>query len=80
VSLQVARGALARNEAHHVGPALSGTFEGDERQKVSAGDVVIIPPGMLHGWDEVEGHVPYVSVRPETDHVLPAVYGHPARK
>jgi mannose-6-phosphate isomerase-like protein (cupin superfamily) len=61
-----------------VGPSVNGTFQGGQRRKVSVGDVVIIPPGVLHGWSEVEDHVTYVSVRPDADHVLPAGYLHPA--
>lgn len=61
-----------------VGPSVNGTFQGGQRRRVSAGDVVIIPPGVLHGWSEVEDHVTYVSVRPDADHVLPAGYVHPA--
>jgi mannose-6-phosphate isomerase-like protein (cupin superfamily) len=63
-----------------VGPSVNGTFQGGQRRKVSAGDVVIIPPGVLHGWSEVEDHVTYLSVRPDADHVLPAGYVHPALK
>lgn len=63
-----------------VGPSVNGTFQGGQRRKVSAGDVVIIPPGVLHGWSEVEDHVTYVSVRPDADHVLPAGYVHAALK
>ena len=36
------------------------------------GDIVIIPPGVFHGFSEVADHVDYVSVRPDPDHVLPA--------
>jgi mannose-6-phosphate isomerase-like protein (cupin superfamily) len=60
-----------------VGPSVNGTFQGGQRRKVSVGDMVIIPPGVLHGWAEVEDHVTYVSVRPDADHVLPAGYVHP---
>jgi mannose-6-phosphate isomerase-like protein (cupin superfamily) len=63
-----------------VGPSVNGAFQGGQRRKVSTGDVVIIPPGVLHGWSEVEDHVTYVSVRPDADHVLPAGYVHPALK
>jgi mannose-6-phosphate isomerase-like protein (cupin superfamily) len=63
-----------------VGPSVNGTFQGGQRRRVSAGDMVIIPPGVLHGWAEVEDHVTYVSVRPDVDHVLPAGYVHPALK
>jgi mannose-6-phosphate isomerase-like protein (cupin superfamily) len=63
-----------------VGPSINGTFQGGQRRRVSQGDVVIIPPGVLHGWAEVEDHVTYLSVRPDADHVLPAGYVHPAVK
>lgn len=61
-----------------VGPSVNGTFRGGQSRQVSAGDVVIIPPGVLHGWAEVPDHVTYVSVRPDAEHVLPAGYVHPA--
>jgi len=64
-----------------VGPSNSGTFkEPAQRRKVSAGDIVIIPPGVFHGFDEVTTHVEYVAVRPDPEHVLPAGYVHPAAK
>lgn len=63
-----------------VGPSVNGTFQGGQRRVVSAGDMVIIPPGVLHGWAEVPDHITYVSVRPDADHVLPAGYVHPALK
>jgi mannose-6-phosphate isomerase-like protein (cupin superfamily) len=64
-----------------VGPSVQGTFkEPAQRRKVSAGDVVIIPPGVYHGFDEVTDHVEYVAVRPDPEHVLPAGYVHPALK
>ena len=63
-----------------VGPSVNGTFQGGQTRKVSAGDMVIIPPGVLHGWAEVPDHVTYVSVRPDAGHLLPAGYVHPAAK
>jgi mannose-6-phosphate isomerase-like protein (cupin superfamily) len=63
-----------------VGPSVNGTFQGGQTRKVAAGDMVIIPPGVLHGWAEVPDHVTYVSVRPDAGHVLPAGYVHPAAK
>jgi mannose-6-phosphate isomerase-like protein (cupin superfamily) len=64
-----------------VGPSVQGTFkEPAQRRKVSAGDIVIIPPGVYHGFDEVTDHVEYVAVRPDPEHVLPAGYVHPALK
>jgi mannose-6-phosphate isomerase-like protein (cupin superfamily) len=63
-----------------VGPSVSGVFEGGERRPIAAGDVVIIPAGVPHGFAEVKDHVTYLSVRPDPDHVLPAGYVHPAVK
>jgi mannose-6-phosphate isomerase-like protein (cupin superfamily) len=64
-----------------VGPSNQGTFkEPAQRRRVSAGDIVIIPPGVYHGFDEVTDHVEYVAVRPDPEHVLPAGYMHPAVK
>lgn len=64
-----------------VGPSMQGTFkEPAQRRKVSAGDIVIIPPGVYHGFDEVTDHVEYVAVRPDPEHVLPAGWVHPAIK
>jgi quercetin dioxygenase-like cupin family protein len=48
-----------------------------QTRKVGPGDIVIIPPGVYHGFDQVTDHVEYVSVRPDPDHVLPAGYVHP---
>jgi mannose-6-phosphate isomerase-like protein (cupin superfamily) len=64
-----------------VGPSVQGTFkEPAQRRKVSAGDIVIIPPGVFHGFDEVTTSVEYVAVRPDPEHVLPAGWVHPAIK
>jgi mannose-6-phosphate isomerase-like protein (cupin superfamily) len=64
-----------------VGPSNQGTFkEPAQRRRVKAGDIVIIPPGVFHGFDEVTDHVEYVAVRPDPEHVLPAGYVHPAIK
>jgi mannose-6-phosphate isomerase-like protein (cupin superfamily) len=64
-----------------VGPSNQGTFkEPAQRRRVSAGDIVIIPPGVYHGFDEVTTSIEYVAVRPDPEHVLPAGYVHPAIK
>ena len=64
-----------------VGPSNTGTFkEPAQRRKVSAGDIVIIPPGVFHGFDEVTTSIEYVAVRPDPEHVLPAGWVHPAIK
>ena len=62
-----------------VGPSNTGTFDKPaQRRKVGPGDVVIIPPGVYHGFDEVTTGIDYLAVRPDPDHVLPAGYVHPA--
>jgi hypothetical protein len=61
-----------------VGPSHRATFMGGQRRVVSAGDVVVIPAGVLHGWVEIPDHVNYLSVRPDPDRVLPAGYVNPA--
>ncbi len=63
-----------------VGPSLRATFMGGERRTVSAGDVVVIPAGVLHGWVEIPNQVRYLSIRPDPDRVLPAGYVNPALK
>jgi mannose-6-phosphate isomerase-like protein (cupin superfamily) len=62
-----------------VGPSNQGTFkEPAQRRRVSAGDMVIVPPGVFHGFDEVTTGIEYVVVRPDPDKVLPAGFVHPA--
>lgn len=64
-----------------VGPSNSATFRQPAQiRKVGPGDIVIIPPGVYHGFTDVADHVDYVSVRPDPDHVLPAGYVHPLLK
>jgi len=64
-----------------VGPSLRATFMGATQQrKVSVGDVVVIPAGVLHGWVEIPEQVRYLSIRPDPDRVLPAGYVNPAIK
>jgi mannose-6-phosphate isomerase-like protein (cupin superfamily) len=64
-----------------VGPSNQGVFkQAAQTRKVSTGDMIIIPPGVYHGFTDVTDHVEYVSVRPDPDHVLPAGYVHPLLK
>jgi mannose-6-phosphate isomerase-like protein (cupin superfamily) len=61
-----------------VGPSSSATFvQAAQSRKVGPGDVVIIPPGVYHGFGDIPDHVEYLSVRSDVDHVLPAGYVHP---
>ena len=63
-----------------VGPSSGGTFKGGDRRKVAPGDVIIVPAGTPHGFDDIADQVTYLSVRPDTTGVLPANYVHPALK
>ena len=59
------------------GPSTAGPIEHGTERPVKAGDVIIIPAGVPHGWTHVPDHVDYLSVRPDIDKVLPAGYTHP---
>jgi mannose-6-phosphate isomerase-like protein (cupin superfamily) len=63
-----------------VGPSNQGTFSKPaQRRKVGPGDIVIIPPGVYHGFDDVPaGGIDYVAVRPDPNRVLRAGYVHAA--
>jgi len=64
-----------------VGPTNTATFtKPTQVRQVAAGDVVIIPAGVYHGWAEVPDHIEYVSIRPDVDKVLPAGYLNPTLK
>lgn len=62
------------------GPSEVGTVKDAYSRTVSAGDVIIIPPNVFHGWTDITDHVDYLSVRPDPDKVLPAGYVNPAIK
>ena len=60
------------------GPGGSGIAgRGALSRKVVAGDIIIIPTGVAHGWSGVTDHVTYLSVRPDPDRVLPAGWVYP---
>lgn len=62
-----------------VGPGNNARFKAPAMtRKIAAGDVVIIPAGVYHGFSEVPDHIEYVSVRPDVEKVLPAGYVHPS--
>ncbi len=62
-----------------VGPSMQGTFrKAAQRRRVGPGDIVIIPPGVYHGFDEVTTGIDYIAVRPDPSKVLPAGYVHPS--
>lgn len=60
------------------GPGGNGTAgPGAYSRLVQAGDIVIIPPGVLHAWSHITDQVTYLSVRPDPDRVLPGGYVNP---
>jgi hypothetical protein len=60
------------------GPGGNGTpGAGAYSRRLQAGDIVIIPPGVLHVWTEIPDQVTYLSVRPHPDRVLPGGYVNP---
>ncbi len=63
------------------GPSCSGTIGGTDVvfKEVKAGDIIIIPQGVPHGWSTIPDHVDYLSFRP-SNRVLTAGYVHPSIK
>lgn len=41
-----------------------GVAVGSRKVELKVGDVLIVPPGVIHGWFEVPDHVDYLSFRP----------------
>lgn len=60
-----------------VGPSSGGVFKGGDRRAIAAGDVVIVPAGVPHGFDDITDHLTYLSIRPDLANLLPANYVHP---
>lgn len=59
--------------AELVGPSAIGTFDSGTSRPVSAGDVVVIPAGVPHGFSQIAAAgVSYLSIRVDPDQVLPA--------
>jgi mannose-6-phosphate isomerase-like protein (cupin superfamily) len=61
------------------GPSCGGTAYGIKKVAVKPGDVVIIPPGVIHGWADIPDHVDYLSFRP-SQHVMQAGWVNPTIK
>lgn len=41
-----------------------GTAVGSRKVELKVGDVLIVPPGVIHGWADIPDHVDYLSFRP----------------
>lgn len=58
------------------GPTCGGVAYEVRKAVVKAGDVVIVPPGVVHGWIDIPDHVDYLSFRP-SQNVLGAGWVNP---
>ena len=61
------------------GPGGSATVgPGAYSRKVQAGDIIVIPPGVVHAWSEIPDQCTYLTIRPDPDRALPGGYVNPA--
>ena len=58
------------------GPTCGGMAYAVKNVAVKVGDVVIVPPGVVHGWADIPDHVDYLSFRP-SQNVLGAGWVNP---
>ena len=58
------------------GPSCGGMAYGVKKVDVKVGDVVIVPPNVVHGWADIPDHVDYLSFRP-SQHVMQAGWVNP---
>jgi hypothetical protein len=58
------------------GPTCGGMSYDVKKVVVKPGDVIIVPPGVVHGWLEIPDHVDYLSFRP-SQNVLQAGWVNP---
>ena len=62
-----------------VGESYSTTVARGDGQvrEVTAGDIIVIPAGVFHGWHSVDARVEMLSVRPDPENLLPEGYVNP---
>ena len=58
------------------GPSCGGMAYGVKKVVVKPGDVIVVPPGVVHGWADIPDHVDYLSFRPSPN-VLQAGWVNP---
>jgi hypothetical protein len=46
------------------GPTCGGSSVGSRKVELKVGDIMIAPPGVVHGWADIPDHVDYLSFRP----------------
>ena len=47
----------------NLGPSARGTATGGQSRHVTVGDVVVIPPGVAHGFSTIDGSITYTVIR-----------------
>jgi hypothetical protein len=72
------------NGRHNLSPDLNGPTCGGMayetvKKVVKAGDIIIVPAGVVHGWLDIPEHVDYLSFRPSPG-ILTAGWVHPVLK
>jgi hypothetical protein len=58
------------------GPTCGGMAYDVKKVVVKPGDVIVVPPGVVHGWVDIPDHVDYLSFRP-SQNVLQAGWVNP---
>jgi mannose-6-phosphate isomerase-like protein (cupin superfamily) len=61
------RKGTANQDGGPNGPGCSGLAVGARKIELNVGDVLIVPPGVIHGWADIPDHVDYLSFRPSHD-------------
>ena len=61
-----------------IGPSGSRTTINGQLQTISAGDVVVIPAGVPHGFRHIQDQITYLSIRVDPGKSLPTGYVHPS--
>lgn len=61
-----------------IGPSGSRTVTNGQTKTISAGDIVVIPAGVPHGFRNIQDQITYLSIRVDPDQVLPTGYAHPS--
>ena len=60
------------------GPSCSGVMVGFTSREIKAGDIIVIPERVPHGFSAIPDHITYLSVRPDVKRVLQRNYVNPA--
>ena len=52
------------------GPSSMGIIQGGESRKIAAGDVIVIPPDVAHGFSEITETITYLVVRIDSEKLV----------